>query len=112
LHERLQVRKAVLEREADVEHVRMLLDGFVAVLVRRGRALAARDADAHRSGERERAQPLRVVAQVAEALAEEYRRRDGAEGLGADALRAARADVPVHADGRDGLALVVLVELV
>src|SRR5262249_5259493 len=87
-HERLQVDEAVLEREAPLEEVRMLIDAPLAVLVDARAAGARRDADSELAGDREWPQELRIFRQVAEALAEENRRREGAERLAADSFRA------------------------
>src|SRR5215467_12496165 len=90
----------------------MLLDAQLA-LVADGRAAPARwDADPELPCDREGAQKLHVIGQVAEALAEENRRGEGTEGLRADALRAGAAEVGIDPDGRDGLARLIPVELV
>src|SRR5205807_9253831 len=80
--------------------------------VERTAARAARNANAHRTGQRDGAQVHRAVGQVAEAFAEEKRRRQGTERLRTDALRAAATDVPVDTCRQDRLVLVALVELV
>src|SRR4029077_21011800 len=71
LHERLQVRQAVLDGEAELEDVRMLRDRGVAVLVERRFALLAGNGIAHAARERERAQVLHAVRKVAEAFSDE-----------------------------------------
>src|SRR5215813_7404968 len=90
----------------------MLLDRGIAVLVEGRGAGPARNGVARGAGDRERAQVLHAVRQVAEPLADEDRRRPGAERLGADLALPRAADVPVDAYRGDRLARVVLVELV
>src|SRR5690349_6592904 len=90
----------------------MPLDAGPPLVVEGRAARARRDRDAHLAGDRERAEVLEVVGQIAETLAEEERRREGRERFRADALRAAAADIDVEARRENGLARLVLVELI
>src|SRR5437588_1603167 len=65
LDEGLQVRNAVFDGEAQVEHVWMTLHDDVAVVMERTAARAARNANAYRPGQRDGAQVHRAVGQVA-----------------------------------------------
>src|SRR6185295_10935491 len=93
LDERLQVRKAVLNRESPLQRVRMSLDVDVAFVADRRGAASRRYSYAHESGDGEWTQELHVRRQVAESLSEEQRRSDRAERFRADALRSRAADV-------------------
>ena len=97
----IEVGEAVFDGKAPLQRIGILLDDHVAVLAHGARARARRDADADGACDRERPQVLRVVGQVAEPLAEQPGRREGAESLGADALRPAATYVPVDAQRQD-----------
>src|SRR5881275_1948595 len=92
--------------------MRVTLDGVLAFVACRGGARARGNAVAHQSRHGKRSQVLHIRRQIAEAFAEEERRREGAERFGADALRSAVSDIPVYARGQDRLVLVALIELV
>src|SRR5262245_61991249 len=77
-----------------------------------GRAPASGQRYSDRSGQRERLQIRDTVRQVAESLAEEERRRQGAEGVRADRLAAGVSHFPSEPSREDGLARLVLIELV
>ena len=90
----------------------MTLDAELALIVDGRGTCARRNSDADETGHRERAQELRLRRQIAEALAEEERWRDRAEGFGAHALGTAASDVQVDARRQQRLVRIAMVELV
>src|SRR5438105_2007054 len=112
LHVRVQIRNAVLDREAPLQHVRMTLDVDVAFIVDRRGAGARWNGDAELSGDREGTQIFHLVPEVAATLAEKEQRRKRRKRFCADALRSASAESPIDAGRHNRLVLVALIELV
>src|SRR6266571_271270 len=79
LHEGLQVGEAVLQREAEPQHVRVPLRRLDAGLVHSRGARARGHRDPGGPGYRERPQVLHAVGEIAEAFAVENGRRHGVE---------------------------------
>src|SRR5229473_3138033 len=112
-HDALQVREAVFDHDTPFEHVRMPLSlrGDKARLCLL-RAVTRWNLHAKQSGQRERSEEVERFREIAKALANEDRRGHNIKGLGSDCFPACSANLPVKAQGEDGLVTLARDDLV